>query len=526
MKWFAGSFAALLVASTGCQAPGPTPFAGDLFLPVSTSGIGEHQAAVTTGDGPNGAHIIFLNFDGATISPDSGFRDNSASNQSQIVNNTSTIAAFDATPYAPALTRTAAINAITNYFKGFYAPFNVEVVTTRPSGVRYTMCMVGGTPQAIGIGQGAAGIAPLDCGNTNEPDVTYAFSAVLDPSNTGSSTESLKAIAVTAAQETAHSFGLGHTTNQNDIMYPQLTFTATGFAMGPQTLQNDGSGQCSSPSKTQDSYNMLMGVLGPSSGMPMTGPTPTVAFVTPTDGSTVPLTFDIIVAASESGSSIAHVDIDAMGQSLGSLTAAPYKLTGITAPQDGQYTLTATAYDTAGNFQAASVTFTAMSGAPAQNEGCQTSSDCNSPLVCQNMQCVMPTTPTGGCSDQNPCPSGQTCGSDGTCQTGSTMGPQPGQTGAMCSGNGDCANGLCATIGNNSFCTQQCDPSDSASCPKNMKCVADSGGHYCEPSGNGNNGGMGGGCSAAPGTADGFGGMLAASCLLLGLALFRRRFAR
>ena len=84
----------------------------------------------------------------------------------------------------------------------------------------------------------------------------------------------------------------------------------------------------------------------------MTGPTPTVAFVTPTDGSTVPLTFDIIVAASETGGSIAHVDIDARGQSLGTLTAAPYKTHRLTAPQDGQYELTATAYDTAGNFQA------------------------------------------------------------------------------------------------------------------------------------------------------------------------------
>jgi Bacterial Ig domain len=525
MKSFAGPFAALLLAATGCQQPGTTTFAGDLVLPAS-SGIGVHEAAVTNGDGPNGAHIIFLNFDGATITPDSSFRDNSAANQSQIPNSTSTVAAFDATPYAPAFTQATAEAAITNYFKGFYAPFNVQVVTTRPTGVRYTMCMIGGSPSEIGIGQGAAGIAPLDCGNTNEPDICYAFSSVLDPSNTGSATESLKAIAVTCAQETAHTFGLGHTTNMNDIMYPQLTFTANGFAMGPQTLQNDGSGQCSAPATTQDSYNMLMGVIGPASGTPMTGPTPTVAFVTPTDGSTVPLTFDIIVAASETGGSIAHVDIDAMGQSLGSLTAAPYKLTGITAPQDGMYTLTATAYDAAGAFQAASVTFTAMTGAPAQNEGCQTSNDCNAPLVCMNMQCVMPTTMGGACSDSNPCPSGQTCGSDGTCSTSMSTGPQPGQTGASCTDNSQCANGLCASIGNQSFCTQQCDPTDATSCPKNMKCVADSGGHYCEPSGNGDNGTSSGGCSTTPGASGDFGGMLAALCLVLGFFLARRRLAR
>jgi hypothetical protein len=374
----------------------------------------------------------------------------------------------------------------------------------------------------LGIGQGAAGIAPLDCGNQNEPDVCYAFSAVLDPSNTGSANESLKAIATTCAQETAHTYGLGHTTNQNDVMYPQLTFTATGFAKGPQTLQNDGSGQCSNGASTQDSYNMLLGVIGASSGMQMTGPTPTVAFVSPTDGSTVPLTFDILVTASESGGTIAHVDIDAMGQSLGSFTTAPYKTT-VTAPMDGQYTLTATAYDSAGNFQAASVTFTAKMGAPPQMTGCQTKADCNSGLDCVNGMCVMPTPPGQMCSDQNPCPSGQTCGSDGTCQSSNPM-PMPGQTGAMCMNNSDCNSGLCATLNNKSFCTATCDPTNTSSCPSGYACVADSGSHYCEPSAPNNNRGSGG-CSAAPGAPDGFGGMLAASCLLA-VALFLRRRVR
>jgi len=522
MKRFAGSFGALLVAGTvGCQQP-VQPFAGDLVLPVS-NGIGVHEQAVTTGDGPNGAHIIFLNFDGANVSPDQSFRDNSALNQSQIARSNATLPAFDASPYAPAFTKATAQQAIANYFTQFYSAFNVQVVTTRPTGVRYTMCIVGGDPGQLGIGQGAAGIAPLDCDNQNEPDVTYAFSSVLDPSNTGSAQQSLKAIAVTAAQETAHSFGLGHTTNQNDIMYPQLTFTATGFAKGPQQLQNDGSGACSSGS-TQDSFNMLLGVLGPSSGMPMTGPTPTVAFVTPTDGSTVPLKFTITVAASESGGTIAHVDLDSQGQSLGSLTTAPYTKT-VTAPQDGQYSLTATAYDSNGNFASTTVTFTAMQGAPPQQTGCQTKADCNTGLDCVAGQCVMPQPMGSMCSDMNPCPTGQVCGSDGTCKTDPNA-PAPGQTGAMCTDNGQCSSGLCAQVGNQSFCTKVCDPNDGASCPANMKCVADSGGNYCEPKGNGNNGSAGGGgCSTTPGRADGFGGMLAALCLLA-LYVARRRLAR
>src|SRR5260221_14430962 len=102
--------AAILVFSAlGCQAPTPTPFAGDVYLPAHGA-VGVRESAVTTGDGPNGAHIIFLNFDGATVKPPSGWNDNSATNSSQIANGTATLPAFDASPYAPSFTRQTAIN--------------------------------------------------------------------------------------------------------------------------------------------------------------------------------------------------------------------------------------------------------------------------------------------------------------------------------------------------------------------------------------------------------------------------------
>lgn len=518
MKRFAGSFAALLALSqAACQPPGPKTFAGDLVLPAPRP-VGEHDEAVTQGDGPNGAHIIFLNFDGVTVSPPSGFNDNSALNESAIPRSTSMIPAFDTSPYGDA---TTAKNTVVQWMQKFYAPFNAQIVSTRPQGVRYTMCIVGGDPSNIGVGQGAAGIAPLDCGNMNEPDICYAFSDVLTPQNTGSAAESLKAIAVTCAQETAHTYGLGHTTSMTDIMYPQLTFSANGFQMGSQQLQNDGSGQCSAPSTTQDSYQMLMDVLGPATST-MTGPSPTVAFIAPTDGSTVPLTFTIQVAASETNGTIAHVDISAEGQQLASLTAPPYQTT-VMAPQDGMYTLTATAYDTAGNFQAASVTFTASSTAPPQNLGCMTAADCNAGLQCVNGQCVMPNpNPSGQCDASTPCPSGYTCDSNGMCQPDPSSMPQPGQVGATCSNNSDCGSGICATLNGKSFCTAECDPSNALSCPPSLQCVSDSGSHYCEPK-NGDNGRNTGGCSATPG-APSSGGMLGALCLLAALALFRRRF--
>jgi hypothetical protein len=274
---------------------------------------------------------------------------------------------------------------------------------------------------------------------------------------------------------------------------------------------------------------MLKMVIGPSSGSMMTGPTPTEAFVTPTNGSTVPLTFDIVVAASETGGTIAHVDITSGGQSIASLTSAPYKKT-VTAPQDGMYDLTATAYDSAGNFQSATVSFTAMTGAPPQNTGCTQDSDCNMGLVCQNSMCVQPGNPSA-CS--TPCPTGQTCQSDGTCKPDGVGGgggggggggnnPAPGEIGSSCTDGSQCNSGLCASLGNQHFCTSTCDPANASSCPSGNSCVAAGADHICEP--NGASGGTGVGCSAIPGAQPG-GEAILALCLVLafGLAVRRRR---
>jgi hypothetical protein len=263
-------------------------------------------------------------------------------------------------------------------------------------------------------------------------------------------------------------------------------------------LQNDNSGCGNS---VQDSLGMLKMVLGTSSGMMATGPTPTVAFVTPKDGSTVPTTFDIIVAASEMGGTIAHVDVMAGTQSLFSATAPPYKKTGIQAPMDGQYMLTATAYDAAGNFQSTTVTFTAQTGAPPQVETCMSDTDCNSPLVCTGGSCVMPgMTTTTACSSTNPCPSGQSCQPDGTCSAGTMSNPggptSMGGVGAMCSDSSQCASGLCVPFSSSQqLCTDSCDPQNASSCPPSMKCEAAGGtDHVCVPR-NGANGGSG--CSYA-----------------------------
>jgi len=527
----AGACFALALAS-GCQTD--TVLHGDFYLPVdSDPGVSVRQSAVTVGDGPGGAHIIFLNFGGAMITTTTNFRDNSAKNQSQIAKGSTNYPAFNASPYAPAYTAQTAADKVTATFLDFYKDFNVQIVNTRPASGRYTMCMVGGQPSAVGIGGSAAGIAPLDCGNANEPDVVYAFAEVLTPQNTGSANNSLKAIAVTCAQEVAHAFGLGHTTNKQDIMYPQLSNTVVGFA-GTSTLYSDGSGQCLGQGATQqDSKGELTKVLGagtaqgpgPSPGpgpTPMPSDQPMVGFVTPTDGSTVPLTFDIVVTAiATSGKTIDRIDVGSGGQTLFSLTSAPRKRT-VTAPQSGQYDLDATAYDSAGGSASATVTFTAKSGAPPQKIGCQSDSECNAGLTCVGGECVLPM-PAPTCSE--PCPSGTTCQPDGTCKASDpgNPGPDPGTVGAACEDDSQCPGSTCVDFGNGvKTCTTTCDPQDAMSCPGGTTCVLSSGQDFmCRPSGGRARGT--GGCSATPVESGPGGAMLAACFALIAATLLRKR---
>jgi len=258
----------------GCE-PLPPDAAGDpgesrsleddfVLDPASADRVGRFEQAVTSGDGPNGAHVLFLNFDGATITKAS---DNPALNRSFIPNGSTTvIPSFDDTRFAQVYTRADAINKVVDYANGFYANYNVMIVTTRPASGRYTMMMVGGTATLVGSGGSVVGIAPLDCGNQTEGNVGFAFAASLITSNrtTKSSADTaLRELALTIVHEAGHSYGLEHVNNQADIMYPSVSTGQTGFlgvSTVSQTPRSCGSGT------TQDTAGTLASNLGTRQG--------------------------------------------------------------------------------------------------------------------------------------------------------------------------------------------------------------------------------------------------------------------
>jgi uncharacterized membrane protein YgcG len=173
--------------------------------------------------------VLFVNFDGGQLTG------------GQQCNNSSQRCSFIVSQTAvnfPAFAGTAAqkqqiITLVTQYF----APFNVQIVTTAPTAGAYEMSMVGGTPQAIGLGAGAAGVAPLDCGNTNAYDISFAFSDVTQ--------NNPHDVATTIAQEAAHAFGLGHVNNNTDIMYPALSPNSDSFHNQSFAIYDIGGGPSS-----------------------------------------------------------------------------------------------------------------------------------------------------------------------------------------------------------------------------------------------------------------------------------------
>ncbi len=96
-----------------------------------------------------------------------------------------------------------------------YGPYDLVISHVRPpEWMPYTMAVIGGSASLIGAGSGVCGLANVACDGAKRNHVSLTF-----PENCPDS------VAVVAAQETAHNWGLEHVTEKTDIMYP---FTAGG----------------------------------------------------------------------------------------------------------------------------------------------------------------------------------------------------------------------------------------------------------------------------------------------------------
>src|SRR5262245_53573338 len=105
---------------------------------------------------PGGGHVLFVNFDGTALHNDSC--NNAQTNCTWI----DTVGNYNYPPYPGS---SAQRQDILDRLNQYYADFDVQIVTTRPSSGSYSMTMVGPGSPVCGVqcSGGAAGVAPLDC---------------------------------------------------------------------------------------------------------------------------------------------------------------------------------------------------------------------------------------------------------------------------------------------------------------------------------------------------------------------------
>ena len=516
----------------GCTpSPSAVGLHGDVLLdpPLPPEGRPLRQAL-----GPNGHHVIFLNFDGVKLAAgyDDAMRDRSSIAAS--LGRTVTVPPFDSTLFDRNRARDLVIADLLALVRGYFRAYNVDVVAERPASPDYVMCAIGGLPDIIGrpcqVFQGGAscvgGLAPLDCRRSNagisynpqgDVEVVFAFSDTAK--HFGQSYQGkLTNLAVTVAQETAHAYGLGHSNNPQDIMYPQTTGKTTGFLTGAYADANN----CANGVGSQDADGLLKRILGVAE-QPMgdTQP-PQVGISAPVDGATLPPTFTVTVDAQDNVG-VASVRVTATGAGspvLRSFAAPPYQVSLTLV--EGSWTLTAQAVDAAGNAAQATAEVTVKGGHVPLPFG----SPCSLGTQCQSGLCA------GGICNQScgACPAAYQCNAQRVCERTKGGGPGPmamaGEIGAACMLPTDCRSNLCADLAGQNFCTGPCDPTDPSSCPEGLVCT-DFGAEGTLCAFPYQSGGGSSSCSVgpAPGRGSNAGPPLLLSLVaaLLGLSLGRRR---
>jgi len=221
--------------------------------------------------------VLYVAMQGITLTPSCSGGDvaNAAKRCSPLVDSETNFPA-----YGNAQQQAALFNQLAEY----YAPFDIVLTTSEPPDwMPYTMAVIGGSSSNAGQPGGVCGVANVACDGLKRNHVSLTF-----PSTCGGSAE-------TAAQETAHNWGLEHTANTTDLLYP---YNNGGFktfvddCMEISHATGDGITQCdyiheeycpSGGGERQNTYQELLGVFGPRTP---DSQAPAIVEMSPADGST------------------------------------------------------------------------------------------------------------------------------------------------------------------------------------------------------------------------------------------------
>lgn len=230
--------------------------------------------------------VVYVAMDGLTLRPNCGNGDTANS-------------ALDCSPLVSAEVNFPAFGggaaAEFQQLATYYDDFDLVFTSNRPPDfLPYTMTVIGGSAALAGFGGGVCGVANVACDGLKRNHVSLNF-----PQSCGGMAE-------TAAQETSHNWGLEHTDNPTDLLYP---FNNGGFktfvdeCMPISDATGDGITQCgyihevyceAGEGEQQNSYAELMGVFGPRTQDDVE---PTILSITPADGAVLDRNQDILITA-------------------------------------------------------------------------------------------------------------------------------------------------------------------------------------------------------------------------------------
>lgn len=300
-------------------------------VPAGTPRLNAGNDPVTGG---SYAGVVFVNFDGATLT---GGSDDSRNNVTGIAELVGPFAA-----YGEGAKREATLQAV----REDWSAYNILIVDERPTQGEYTMNMTGPTNPLAG---NILGVALLDCDDAStHNNVTFAFHSVSD-------SHSAATQATTVSQEVAHSYGLEHVNDGSDIMNPSNVGGDPSFrdeciniVPHPQfgiLCTDQHAAACGSGSQ-QNSHAELLNLFGPAI---VDDAPPEVELVSPLDGANFQTgdSFTIEVEAFDDGS-VAQVELFVDGVAEGTLASAPWNFNVDDVPP-GEYEFYVSAVDLAGN---------------------------------------------------------------------------------------------------------------------------------------------------------------------------------
>lgn len=226
--------------------------------------------------------VVYLNFDGAQLTlPEAGKGDYAARGQSELVKrlNKKTLN-VPATQFPADLPRDITIKVILADIKKHYAGLNITWVTERPIDDRYSMVVIGGSSDLLGVQDPELGWGPTDCGNQNPRNVAFVFPETIKAS---SGQWNNTQIAATISQEIAHALGLEHVDGPDDLLMRPIPAIVGEYRFGqachkivpgPVIGPNDGLGCGQFPGCAQGQQNdraALEAVLGRKESTPGPG---------------------------------------------------------------------------------------------------------------------------------------------------------------------------------------------------------------------------------------------------------------